>query len=95
MAATGAAAGTGSYPTVSGKFVAESARHQEASEPISCAELGRHCAAVGSIACALANPLKEQHYYLAARAAIDFGPNIHGNGAGALWKDCTLACRSA
>ncbi len=53
---------------VSGKFRTESAMGREEGIPIGAGELARHCAVLGSIACAAANPVKQKHYYLAARA---------------------------
>jgi hypothetical protein len=55
---------------VSGKFCTESAKGPEEHIPIGVGELGRHCAVLGSIACAAANPVKRRHYYLAARASL-------------------------
>ncbi|GAQ81634.1 hypothetical protein KFL_000860060 [Klebsormidium nitens] len=64
-------------PTVRGYFLKESRRHEENGDPISGSELGRHSAIMGSVACALANPVKEKHYYLAFGAKSE---RIQGGG---------------
>ena len=57
--------GNSAVPTVRGYFLKESESHEENKDPISGSELGRHGAIMGSVACALANPVKDKHYYLA------------------------------
>lgn len=70
-------------PTVRGYFLKESRRHEENGDPISGSELGRHSAIMGSVACALANPMKEKHYYLAFGAKSE---RIEGGGKPLLWR---------
>jgi hypothetical protein len=73
---------------VSGKFRTESAMGREEGIPIGAGELARHCAVLGSVACAAANPVKRKHYYLAAKAGHRLLEGVLDKSKCSLRHDC-------
>jgi hypothetical protein len=62
--------------------VAEKESHNpyEVGTPMTHAELCRHAAIVGELACAAANPLKIRHFYLALKSDFKLSGDPHLEG---------------